>query len=230
MVNLSALALSSEGRIRPVTLRHLLALGVISALKAQLLLLDMYRIAHTDNRPEAASAGGLHCRQEAPGAPPPAAPSSSQHARGGILGVTKFCSTLALLVGRLQTYVMLASALQVREGEPECAELMALQQLLSSTASLKVAVRRGLSAEVQEAATGGNTAACGCMWEVGYLFCHAAYLLFLKLHGDNPGSSQLGLRQQLVDFLGLEENLPFLELLCLPLEGGASQCAAGVDD
>jgi hypothetical protein len=92
-----------------------------------------------------------------------------------------------------------------------------VEQLLSSPVALAALVHRALSAEVQEAArAGGDTSAAGCIVAVCGMFRFAAFLLHIG--SRSYGGSFAGVSMKLSAFLGLEENLPFLEQLCLPLE------------
>jgi hypothetical protein len=92
-----------------------------------------------------------------------------------------------------------------------------VEQLLSSPAALAALVHRALSAEAQEAARAGrDTAAARCMASVCGVFRFAAFLLHV---GTNSGGSDLeGARRKLGAFLVLEDNLPILEQLCVPLD------------
>jgi hypothetical protein len=99
-------------------------------------------------------------------------------------------------------------------------DVLVLEKLLCSPAALRVAVQRLLSAEVQEAARAGSTAARECMGAVRVLLRGAAFTLYLHTGLSDPDAGGRGqeLSKRLALFLGAEENLPFLEPLCLPLD------------
>jgi hypothetical protein len=91
-----------------------------------------------------------------------------------------------------------------------------VQQLLSSPAALTVALRIGLSAEMQEGARAGRTAPLACVHAVSRLFSRSATSVCeLRQAPEMPGCAKdAEVEEKLAAFLGLEENLPFLEPLC----------------
>jgi hypothetical protein len=96
--------------------------------------------------------------------------------------------------------------------------LVTIEQLLSSPAALKVAVHRGLCTEVQEAARMGCEPAWCCMEAVSLCFRRAAAVLCMHKAVTDAAGNRRGneLCKELAGFLQAEENLPFLEPLCLP--------------
>jgi hypothetical protein len=107
--------------------------------------------------------------------------------------------------------------------------LVAMEKLLCSPAALWVAVQRGLSPEVQEAAKAGSMAAGYCMGAVRLLFRQAAFTLYLHAglsDPDSDGGAQ-ELRGRLAGFLQAEESLPFLEPLCLPPDYSSEPLTGG---
>jgi hypothetical protein len=105
-----------------------------------------------------------------------------------------------------------------------------LDQLLSCPDALLVVVCRGLSAEVQEAARGGSAAASMCMAVVHCQIQFMARLLHTSGQAfsstDDLSHRAAAVESKLADFLNCQEVAPLLELLCLPLDPGASpHCA-----
>jgi hypothetical protein len=194
---------------------HLLSLDVVPALLERLLRLAPQ--PHTSSGAE----GSSQSATEAPATPPsgpssggatPTAPSDRFTLWVRHTIITTNIMTIARL---LLEHVTIGS--KTAAGDDDLV-VVPMEQLLSSPAALQVAVHRGLSAEVQGAARGGSAVAAGCMAAVGSCFRQAAAVL--RLHtgiagavGDQRGKALSG---RLASFLRLEENLPFLELLCLP--------------
>jgi hypothetical protein len=134
----------------------------------------------------------------------------------------RFCPVLATIVNTMRMLLERASVVGIAAGTDLV--LVTVEQLLSSPAALRVAIHQGLSAEVQEAARAGSTEAAHCITAVCSLFARAATDLHMRagivdpLGDGKKGGGRLSgeLTGQLAAFLRLEENLPFLELLCLP--------------
>jgi hypothetical protein len=101
-----------------------------------------------------------------------------------------------------------------------------MDALVADSAALGALIHRGLSAEVQGAARAGSAPARQAMTAVCDLF-HASALVLDNAVGivgdDSCGGAEAGLRA----FLNREETLPFLELLCLPLDGELASWLAG---
>jgi hypothetical protein len=112
----------------------------------------------------------------------------------------------------------------------DAAPALSMEQLLPRSAgALMLAVHCGLSATVRAAAEAGSAAARDCMAAVSLYFQHAALAGCIHaagVSGPDDDSWAPEIRERLVWFLQLEENLPFLELLCVPLDPGAApHCA-----
>jgi hypothetical protein len=190
-----------------------LSLGLIPALHSRLFCLNLGCVATTVEGSPPPSSQGVDSSSAEVSAVPARIPIS-RPPRPNSHDRDVMCPILAAIMdmaSMLLEHVPLDRVDLVRE---------TLQQLLSSPAALKVAVHRGLSAGVREAASTGNTAARECMAAVHSMFWQIACAVF-TLTGASSGSGRVeGLRQELGDFLGLEENLPFLEPLCLPPDQG----------
>jgi hypothetical protein len=189
--------------------KQLLSVGMIPTLQARLLVLDSCFIFYP-------LAGG----PVSPEDPRPAvcAPGSALRVPVATADeVDSFCAIMAALLNLLHaTLLLVPLGQQTAEGGDDLV-LGALGQLLADAASLKAIVRRGLSGEVQEVAKRGSRAAMDCMDAVSCLFRLVALNLWMHVAPGTGGTTLAGeLGGQLVAFLHREENLPVLELLCLP--------------
>jgi hypothetical protein len=90
---------------------------------------------------------------------------------------------------------------------------LALEQLLSNPAALTVAVHQLLAKGAREAAARGVPDAQEGMRAIRRLFHYVATAVFLPTSAERA-SCAAALRTKLSALLNLEENLPFLELLC----------------
>jgi hypothetical protein len=95
-------------------------------------------------------------------------------------------------------------------------------KLLSNTEAMEALVHLGLSVPVKDAARAGSAAAQLAMTEVCHMFRSCAYML--ECVESNDGDDRYRHAEEVPgEFLNLEENLPYLQLLCLPLDHGALQ-------
>jgi hypothetical protein len=191
---------------------QLLSLDLVPVLLGRLMRLD----PHPQRRQEASSGvqGSLQRAAEAPAV-----------FRSGSGGVSPACSadmgTLGAVTGIMTTLYVLLKRLSVggktAAGDGDSA-LVAIGQLLSSPAALKVAVQGGLSAEVQEASRAGSEHSSECMEAVCLFFRNAALVLCLHKAVTDADGMRRGeeLCNELASFLQADENLPFLEPLCMP--------------
>jgi hypothetical protein len=201
----------AEARTSQLLFQHLLALGYIPALLQRLLPLAGCIGASS---PAAESSSSLVTEGTPSGqdldssAPPPALAAGAEELRA--------------IVAEVTLGVSLAFCLQAapRGGSHEytypAPVLAAIEQAMSDPACLTVALHCGLSAEAQVAAAGGDATARACMRAVISLFRMVA----TKLWGvpnmmEHSACSEEDVVRALASFLGLEANLPFLELLCL---------------
>jgi hypothetical protein len=145
--------------------------------------------------------------------------------------IDTFCS---LLAGILKAMAAVVDCLPLGNkkvaGEMDTLVLVTMEHLLSAPAALKVAVHLGLSAEVQHAAKEGSAAAVECMASVCTFFQNAAFALHIYSGATEAvdDSWRKVVSGQLPSFLQLEENLPFLEPLCLPPAHGDAQHLPGL--
>jgi hypothetical protein len=106
-----------------------------------------------------------------------------------------------------------------------------LERLMSCPDALRAVVRRGLSAEVREAARGGSAAAANCMTQAHNYVGFWVHLLQTQMEMiksiDDLGRVQ-ALEAKLAALLNHAEVVPLLELLCLPLDPGGRLCTLHV--
>jgi hypothetical protein len=139
---------------------------------------------------------------------------ATQHRGAGFASCRTIVSQVTVLMTNIALQQQaLAGKQAARPGDNLLLE--AIEQLLSSTEVARAALQCGLSAETQEAARAGDTAAADCMAAVATMFRVAAYLV--------PFTASSGCRseaayQKLTAVLVLEESLPYLEPLCLSLD------------
>jgi hypothetical protein len=149
---------------------------------------------------------------------PPSASSSSGTAPAEQRDLDTACTILTSILTALRVvFEFMVLGEKTAAGDDDLA-LVTIEQLLSSPAAMKVAVHQGLSAEVQEAAKEGRAAAVNCAAAACLFFRRAAAALSMiagvpQLFGVGRARALSG---QLAGFLQAEENLPFLEPLCLP--------------
>jgi hypothetical protein len=193
--------------------QHLLELGYIPALHQRLLPLGQCTLRATPSA-SALTQG------------PESTPSGAVSASGGAAAapevtIDALCTVLAEVVTNMYIALALGADARSKAGDAllqyKGLELLAMEQLLSSPACLKVVLHCGLSAEVQAAARAGCIPAVQCMCEVIDMFHLVANTLW---GADDPvgvssGRSAEEAVRALAQFLNLEENLPYLELLCL---------------
>jgi hypothetical protein len=221
--------------------QQLLSLGLVPVLHARLLRLEPSSppetFAGSVRSSQAASGGAQSSSQHAAEVPPTPAnlTSSSTSPPPGVstsrvpprADLEAFCFPLARIVQVMTELLIQCRALANRtSADGEDVVLMTIEQLLSSPEALKVAVHSGMSAEVQEAARAGSAVASVCMAAVSSFFLHVATALCQHaVFRDAASNSWIEeLTRQLESFLHLEENLPFLELLCLPPDDCESDC------
>jgi hypothetical protein len=207
-----------------VVAQQLLSLDVVAALHRWLLRLDTHYAstasALSSQSSQGDSSGAEGSSQSATELPPtpPSVPHSSGTPLAKQFALDALCTALEGIMTAL--CVLLETMMISRSTGARVDDLVlaTMEQLLSSPAALMVAVRRGMSPEVQEAARGGRGAALKCSAAVCLLFRRAACVLSLTTGAqdmlrDGRGKEVSG---QLARFLQAEENLPFLEPLCLP--------------
>jgi hypothetical protein len=106
------------------------------------------------------------------------------------------------------------------QGGADASILQPMEQLLSSPAALQALLQLGLSDPVLEAARQGASEAIDCVASLCYLFRNIAFTLRVQVltqRATRRSDKQLEEAvEKLAAFLGLEENLPYLEPLCLP--------------
>jgi hypothetical protein len=208
---------------------RLLSLDLVPALLERLVLL-------TPPQQEASSAAGgsSQSSQGASGAAGGGSQSSTHspeihHSQPNPVGedpatynaLRGICSIVATVMTTLRViWEHVATGGKTAAGDDDLV-LVTLEQLLSSPAALKVAVHKGLSTEVQEAAGAGSVEALTCMRAVCACLQRAAFSLHMHTCATGPerGRRAKALSRQLASFLQAEENLPFLEALCLPHDG-----------
>jgi hypothetical protein len=226
-----------------VAVQQLLSLDLVPALLARLLHLDAHP-ASTASAPSSQSSqgptggaegssrssqggtGGAEGSSQSTTAEPPtpaSGPSSDSGVPPAKLSETDcFCSIVATIttaLGGLLMHVPVGGRTAAGDGD---LLLETIEQLLSSTAALKVAVHDGMSVEVQEAARAGSGAARECLSGVCLMLRQAAFALSMTTGAPElcrDGRAEV-LSGQLAMFLQAEENLPFLEPLCLPPDHG----------
>jgi hypothetical protein len=155
----------------------------------------------------------------------PVCPSGRGAAPAALVSMDIFCRVLMEIM-RTVSLLLRQCTRCIHEEAYAALALGHLDQLLSCPEALRVAVCCGLSAEVQAAARGGDAAASECMATVHHQFALWAYLLQTQVldSADGPSHREV-VEEKLADFLCQAEVLPFLELLCLPLDpGGYALC------
>jgi hypothetical protein len=199
--------------VAPAMLQHLLPLGVLPALQACLLSLD----ATVFSSP-ALQSDSTRITQ---GSPLTAASGSGAVGESNPSWLLEVGWKWLLMIQRVMWGV-----LELHQGAHYTPEVpvdlfhAVMEQLLSNSAALKVLVHRGLSAEVQAAARAGRsdvaplllTAVCGLL--------RLAAATMHEMRTIGGGNSCSRAEEQLGAFLNLEDTLPYLELLCMPLDHG----------
>jgi hypothetical protein len=204
--------------------QQLLSLDLVPALQWWLLRLGAHAassaLAASSQSSQGAPSGAEGSSQSSTGASPtpPSASSSRGTAPADQHDLDTICTILTSILTALRVvFEFMVLGEKTAAGDDDLA-LVTVEQLLSAPAALKVAVHQGLSAEVQEAAKEGRAAALNCAAAACLFFRRAAAVLSMiagvpQLFGVGRARALSG---QLAGFLQAEENLPFLEALCLP--------------
>jgi hypothetical protein len=145
--------------------------------------------------------------------------SAAQRSAACSAGLDSCCAVVRQVTAFIMRIALQRQASQSAPWPGDNLILVATEQLVSSPAALRAALQCGLSAETQEAASAGDTAAAECMAAVATMFRVAAFLIQFGACADEGHRSRTEAAfLELAAVLVLEESLPYLELLCLPLD------------